>query len=104
MANVGWYVDMGKWNYAWKAPEEKYKDIASIIGVKRITDNTQDLVWGANKPKPMRVRLNFEAPSRGARAGSQTIFVSPSKLDDIFSGKLNGKKSNGKKIENAGPC
>ena len=104
MALQGWYIDMGGWNYAWKAGEEKYKEIASTVGIKKIENGTDKLVWGAQKPKPLRVRLNFETPARGPTPGAQIIFISKNKLDDVLGGKLKGKKSNGKKIDNVSLC
>ena len=104
MARKTYYIPIGKINYAWTADEEKYKNIASVCGIKTASSSTKDLVFGANKPKPPRVRLNFEDGGTGGNVcrGSQIVFCAIDKLEDVVSGnKLVGKKSNGFKIRSA---
>lgn len=105
MARVTYYIEYdGGGKYAWEAEESKYKEIASIAGIKKATSSTKSMFFGANSPKPPRVRLNFEEGGVGGNVcrGSQMIFIAPDKLDDVVvKNKLQGKKSNGFKIKSA---
>ncbi|MEM9220605.1 MAG: hypothetical protein AAGD25_40580 [Cyanobacteria bacterium P01_F01_bin.150] len=102
MARQVYYIEYdGGGKYAWEAEEDKYKEIASACGIKKAGNSTKSLFFGANKPKPPRVRLNFEE-GRGDCGGSQLIFCDPDKLVSITQqNKLKGKKSNGMKIKSA---
>lgn len=98
MARATYYVEIGGSKYAWRAEEDKYKDIASAAGIKKATTKTKGLLFGSNTPKPARVRLNFEDGLINKDRSSQIVFVNPSKVGDILDGSLRGKKSNGMKI------
>lgn len=76
--------------YAWrtknKAPS---KGILSALGWFEAKESETGLVFGANNPKPARVRINFEG------GGSTTAFCDPSKVEGVtIGGKLNKKKWN----------
>ena len=106
MARVTYYIEYdGGGKYAWEAEEDKYKDIAATLGIKKASNTTKSLFFGANKPKPPRIRLNFEDGGVGGNVcrGSQLVFCAPGKIDEATAqGKLTGKKSNGFKIKSAG--
>ncbi len=97
MALDVYYVQTGqKINLAWRAESNKYSSIAATLGIKKATNSTTGLVFGANQPRLARVRLNFEG------GGSQIVFCAPDKVADATEGgKLVGKTSNGKKIRSA---
>lgn len=106
MARQVYYIEYdGGGKYAWEAEEDKYKNIASACGIKKATSSTKSLFFGANRPKPPRIRLNFQR--RGGInpddcGKSQMIFCAPDKLDDVVvKNKLKDKVSNGIKIKSA---
>lgn len=82
--------------YAWYADDAKYANILAGVGVSVAAANESGLIFGANKPKPVRVRLNFDDGS------SQVIFCNPTNLGDVLGGSLNGNQSNGRTIQSAG--
>lgn len=104
MALTTWYIEIGDVKYAWRAENDKYKDIAAACGIKKADDKTNNLVFGANIPKPVRVRLNFKpgiAGNLGTDPSSQIIFCDSTKLDSVLGKGLAGKKSNGRTIATA---
>lgn len=73
--------------YAFYAPKDAYKGLETHLGVKKAKENESGLVFGANQPKPARVRINFEG------GGSTTRFCDPGKVEGVtIGGKLNKKK------------
>lgn len=75
--------------YAFRAPENAYKGLESQLGVVRAKEAEGGLVYGANSPKPARIRINFEG------GGSTTRFCDPGKLEGVtIGGKLNRKTVN----------
>lgn len=73
--------------YAFYAPKDAYKGLAKDLGVEKAKQTERGLVFGANQPKPARVRINFEG------GGSTTRFCDPSKVEGVtVGGKLNKKK------------
>ncbi len=72
------------WRYANDAPGKAIRD---ALGYKVAKENEKGLVFGANSPKPSRVRINFEG------GGSTTAFCDPGKLENVtVGGALNKKK------------
>lgn len=77
-----------KIKYAWRVAGDTLSGskIRSALGIKKAKDNEPGLVFGANFPKPAKVRVNFE------KGGSTTTFCDPSKLEQILvKGALKGK-------------
>jgi hypothetical protein len=72
--------------YAFYAPKDAYKGLLTQLGVKEAKQNESGLVFGANQPKPARVRINFEG------GGSTTRFCDPAKVEGVtVGGRLNKK-------------
>lgn len=95
MAATVYYIKLGSGiggavapvKYAFRAPEDAYKGLESALGVIKAKENEGGLVFGANSPKPARVRINFEG------GGSTERFCDPAKLEGVtIGGKLNKKK------------
>jgi hypothetical protein len=121
MARKTYYIEISGSKLAWEANENKYKNIASELGIKVANNSTTGLVFGANRPRMPRLRLNFEATNANAggsitpttgvtvnlsasfgRRGSQVVFCAPDKVKNVtVDNKLKGKTSNGKKIKSA---
>lgn len=102
MARVTYYIKIGEVKYAWRAEEDKYKNIAKKCGIIKAKDKEANLVFGANQPKPPRLRLNFKkgiAGNLGADQGSQIIFCSAANLNACLGKGLAGLKSNGFTID-----
>lgn len=100
MPRATYFVDVSangvSFKYAWHSTTEKYDTIAAAAGLTKAGNGEPGLVFGANKPKPPRVRLNFDDGT------SQVIFCSPGEYFNILGGSLNGSSSNGRNILSAG--
>lgn len=95
MASTVYYINLGAGiggavspiKYAFRAPKDAYKGLMTAMGVKEAKENEKGLVFGANSPKPARVRINFEG------GGSTTRFCDPGKVENVtINGALNRKK------------
>jgi hypothetical protein len=73
--------------YAFRTPKDAYKGIDTQLGVIEAKANEGGLVFGANSPKPARVRINFEG------GGSTTRFCDPGKVESVTVGGKLGKKT-----------
>ena len=88
-----WYIKLGSVKYAWRAKEEVYKEVAKALGVTKAKDTEDNLVFGANSPKPVEIRLNL------ANGRSPILFADPGQIEDlVVKGSLNGKKYRGQNI------
>jgi len=121
MARKTYYIEISGSKLAWTAEENKYKNIMGVLGIKVANNATTGLIFGANRPRMARVRLNFEttagisasgsANANGAsasigagygRGSSQIVFCALDKVKQAtYDNKLKGKLSNGKKIKSA---
>ena len=83
------YVKLGKSiKYGWRVTGDTLsgKTIRDALGIIKAKENEQDIVMGANSPKPARVRINFEG------GGSTLSFCDPAKLENVtIKGALNKK-------------
>jgi CxxC motif-containing protein len=80
-------------NFAWRAKKDDYKGIANELGVKVAKDTDDNLVFGSNRPRPVKVRINL------ANKKSRIRYADPAKIEDlIIKGTLNGKKFEGQNI------
>jgi len=93
MASTVYYIKLGQGlgfndlKYAFRTPKDAYKGINRELGVIKAKEGEKGLVFGANKPKPATVRINFEG------GGSTTRFCDPTKLEGVtIGGKLDKKK------------
>ncbi|KGF71619.1 hypothetical protein DO97_17460 [Neosynechococcus sphagnicola sy1] len=99
-----WYCDLGgslanagSIRFAWRAKEDKYKDIAKALGVTKSKDTDKGLVFGANSPRPARVRINLGGSTKKS---SIIRFAQIDNLNDLVTGgSLNGKKYQGINID-----
>lgn len=95
MAATTYYIKLGAgiggavapFKYAFRAPKDAYKGLLGELGVVEAKANESGLVFGANSPKPARVRINFEG------GGSTTRFCDPGKLEGVTIGGKLGKKT-----------
>lgn len=74
--------------YAWRVTGDTLsgKTIRAALGINVAKENEKGLVFGANFPKPARVRINFEG------GGSTLSFCDPSKVENVtVNGALNKK-------------
>lgn len=86
------FVSMGKWKYAWSTRSGAYDGIAASLGVKEVGASEQDVVYGANYPKPPQVRISYIiGTGANAKVQSVTRFCSPDKIKDVLNGSLRGK-------------
>ena len=85
--SITYYVKLGAVKYAFVTQDENYKGLEKELGVIKAKENERDLVFGANRPKPATVRINFEG------GGSCSRFCDPTKLENVVvKGTLNRKK------------
>lgn len=86
------FISMGKWKYAWSTRAGAYDGIASSLGVKEVGAGEQDVVYGANFPKPPVVRISYiEGSGANATVRSVTRFCSPDNIKNVLNGSLRGK-------------
>lgn len=84
-------VPIGAINYAFKAPKDAYKNIDTFLGVAVAKDTDDNLVFGAQKPRPVRLRISYQITKD--RNGSVIRFCSPDKVKDLLlKNELNKKK------------
>lgn len=89
-----------RWGF--RAPKDAYKNIGAGLGVTTVSDNNRSgIVYGANSPKPVRVRISYKegAAAGGGNAGtandvtrSVRRFCEPDKIGEVTFGSLNGQK------------
>lgn len=121
MARKTYYIEISGSKLAWTAEENKYKNIMGVLGIKVANNSTTGLIFGANRPRMARVRVNFEssggvavggsantsgvtasASAGSGRGSSQIVFCALDKVKAAtYDNKLKGKLSNGKKIKSA---
>lgn len=94
--NLGGGVgNVGAVRYGWRAIEDAYDDIGAGLGVVKASDTDGGILFGANRPKPATVRINYVLDATGGdkRTASCLRFCEPDKLGSVLvGGGLNGKK------------
>lgn len=70
MARKTYYIEISGSKLAWEANENKYKNIYTELGIKLANNSTTGLVFGANRPRMPRMRLNFESSGGISASGS----------------------------------
>lgn len=87
----------GAFKIAWRAPIDSYpKDVAKELGViaEDAKKPTPGLVFGANSPRPARVRINVKK-SQG-KSSSYILFANPGNIPRLINGNvLKGKSFKG---------
>lgn len=87
----GGLANIGAFKYAWRAKTGSYDDIGKDMGVNTAKDTEKGLIFGANSPKPARVRINYVYS--GGTTRSVIRFCEPDKLNALTTGgAINGKK------------
>ena len=89
-----------RWGF--KAPKDSYKNLAAGLGVTIVQDNDRSgITYGANSPRPVRVRIAYKAAQAGGGGAGGTAndisravrrFCEPDKLNEVLFGSLNGQK------------
>lgn len=87
--------NLGAVRFGFRAPDYAYDDIAAGLGVTEVADNNNTgIVYGANNPRPVKVRLSFTRGGLsgiGDSSGSVIRFCEPDKLNEVLFGSLNAK-------------
>lgn len=84
---IGWYAAKNN---------SPYKSIAGDLGVT-VNSGARDVVMGASKPRPMRVRFHLE------NGKSRVLFCHPDKANAVVNqNKCKGKSIGSSKIKSAG--
>lgn len=85
--------DIGEAKFGFSAPENAYDGIADELGVVKISDNNsaKGILFGANYPKPPRVRLSGNDPNGllPDKLVSAVRYCDPDKLGRVLNGSLN---------------
>lgn len=99
-----------RWGF--RHPAGAYTGIAAGLGVNLVTDaDSSGIVYGANAPKPVRVRITYKvAAAGGGGAGGTANDVSrsvrrlcePDKLNSVLFGGLNAAKVNVVDLDDGG--
>ena len=99
--NLGGGVgNLGSVKFGFKAPDFAYDNIATGLGVVEVKDdNRSGIVYGANSPRPVRVRISFNRAGvlggvgvTASGNGSVIRFCEPDKLNAVLFGSLNALK------------
>lgn len=88
--------DVGEAKFGFSAPDYAYDNIKDELGVNEISDNNsaRGILFGANYPKPPRVRLSGLDPNLGGgdsndKPRSAIRYCDPDKLGSVLNGSLN---------------
>lgn len=84
--------DIGEARFGFRAPDYAYDGIADELGITKLTDNAsaRGVLFGANYPKPPRVRLSGVDPNLGEdKRVSAVRYCDPDKLGRVLNGSLN---------------
>lgn len=91
--------DIGEVKFGFIAPDYAYENIADDLGIIKITENNdrRGILFGANYPRPPRVRITYKVPSLGGGTGndvnrSSIRYCDPDKLGQAINGALTDKK------------
>jgi hypothetical protein len=88
------YIDLGSVKYGFAVRKDSYKGIAAALGIKEVKNNTKGVVYGANSPKPKRVRITT------ANGKTYQRFIDGNKIKSVtVDNSLKGKSFKGSKIE-----
>ena len=113
------YVNLGgtvaniaaiRWGF--RAPRDTYKNIGSGLGVTTVTDaDKSGIVYGANTPRPVRVRISYKSTTLGGGGNAGTSndvarsvrrLCEPDKLNSVLFGGLNGTKDDVVDLDDGG--
>jgi len=85
--------DIGEAKFGFSAPDYAYDGIADELGVVKISDNdsARGILFGANYPKPPRVRLsgNDRQGLLPDKLEAAVRYCDPDKLGRVLNGSLN---------------
>jgi len=106
--NIGGAIaDAGEARFGFRAPGDSYDNIRDALGVIKLgniindrtgnNDSARGILFGANYPKPPKVRINFRISRVGGGASndhtrSARRYCDPDKLGSVLNGALNSKK------------
>ncbi|MBN4004747.1 hypothetical protein [Nostoc sp. LPT] len=91
--NLGGTVgNAGAMRFAWRGNKDAYpKAVADELGVVIAKDTDAGLMFGANSPRPAKVRIGYTDANGNSK--STIRFCEPDKIGAVTTGgKLNGKK------------
>lgn len=94
----GTFANLGAIRWGFRAPKDSYKNIAGGVGVNLVDDaNKSGIVYGANQPRPVRLRIAYKAANLGGGTGNDVArgvrrFCEPDSLNAAMFGSLNGLK------------
>lgn len=82
--------DIGEIKFGFVASQESYQGISDELGVITIgdDDSARGIVFGANYPKPPRVRISYENSNK-TKKGSTIRYCDPDKVGRVLNGSLN---------------
>lgn len=95
----GAVADAGEIRYGWNTNPKNYEGLDDELGISELDKDeaAKNVVFGANKPKPPRVRISYgkKVTVNGVetleRKGSRTIYCDPDKVGRILGGSMRGK-------------
>lgn len=96
--------DVGEIKFGFNAPDDAYKDIGDELGIIKIdgesglTESDQrSIVFGANRPRPPRVRISYRVANFGGGLQNDIIrsvtrYCDPDKIGSVLNGAIRDKK------------
>lgn len=99
-------ANIGEIKFGFTAPNDAYKNIGDELGVTKLdgegglTESDQrGIVFGANRPRPPRVRISYKVPNLGGGTANDNIrsvtrYCDPNKLGAVLNGSIRDKQIN----------
>lgn len=98
--------DVGEIKFGFYAPNDAYKNIGDELGITKLdgegglTESDQrSIVFGANRPRPPKIRISYKIPNLGGGTGNDLIrsvtrYCNPDKLGAVLNGSIRDKQIN----------
>ena len=95
----GAIADVGEIKFGFTAPDYAYDNIGDDMGIIDLSGSAdrRGIVFGANYPRPPRIRVTYKVTALGGGTGNDVNrgairYCDPDKVGQVLNGALNDKK------------